>query len=497
MKIIAEIGINFNGEIELAKKLIDIASSAKCDFAKFQLFRADSFYPKSAGKLDWFDGKKKYSYDIYEAVKNFELPFKWLDELVKYSNKKNIKFLASVFNFDDLEIYKSLGLDSIKLASYSITNIPLIEEVAKTGMHIFLSTGGSFLGEVDEAVRLIRKYHNNFTLMHCSIAYPTPLDKVNMGIIETFKNAFNCEVGYSDHTAEIYEAPLQAKLLGASVIEKHITFDKNANGPDHFFALDEEELKIMVEKLKKSDIKLDKKIYGSTQRICYPHEEYLRNFAYYQLFVNRDIKKGEIITQKDISILRRGKKEKGLKPKYWNLFENGVTSTCDLKKEDVLTWDKVLKKENNKFDEWNYLKQKVNEIEKNINVKEGSVYLVVIGRNIGKESNGKDKLFLRPVLVLKKLGIYNFIGIPLTSKEKQGDFYYKFRYKSNKYSYAMFNQIRVFDTKRIFKYHGKVNEKIFKSIIKKFMNLLDSPHFNSEVWVPSRAKNHGHNNKEE
>jgi N,N'-diacetyllegionaminate synthase len=342
MKVIAEIGINFNGSLDIAKKMIKESSDAGCDFAKFQLFRADSFYPKSAGELDWFDGKKKYSYDIYEAVKNFELAYVWLDELVDYCNKKNIQFLASVFNFNDLEIYKKLNLDYIKLASYSITNLPLIEEVAKTGMHIFLSTGGSFLSEVDEAVRSIRKYHNNFTLMHCSIAYPTPLDKVNMGIIETFKKAFECEVGYSDHTAEIYEAPLQAKLLGVSVIEKHITFDKNAEGPDHFFALDEKELKIMVEKLKNETPKLNKKIYGSSQRICYPHEKYLRNFAYHQLFVNRDIKKGESITQKDISILRRGKKKKGLEPKYFALFKNDVVAKKNLEKETPINWNLIL-----------------------------------------------------------------------------------------------------------------------------------------------------------
>jgi len=343
MKIIAEIGINFNGKLELAKRLIDIASNSGCDFAKFQLFRAKGMYPKSAGKLEWKDDEKEYSYDIYEAVKKFELPLTWLDELIDYCKQKNIEFLASVFNFDGLEVYKRLNLKYIKLASYSITNLPLIEEVAKTGMHIFLSTGGSYLSEVDEAVRVIRKYHNNFTLMHCSIAYPTLLENVNMGVIETFKKAFECEVGYSDHTAEIYEAPLQAKLLGAKVIEKHITFDKKADGPDHFFALDEKELKIMVEKLKQAkNLKLDKKIYGSTQRIPYPHEEYLRNFAYHQLFINKDIKKGEIITQKDISILRRGKKEKGLEPKYWYLFKNGIVAKQDIKLESPLKWEHIL-----------------------------------------------------------------------------------------------------------------------------------------------------------
>jgi len=339
VKIIAEIGINFNAKLDLAKKLIDIASNSGCDFAKFQLFRADGMYPKSAGKLDWIDK----SYDIYEAVKSFELPLEWIYELVEYCKTKNIEFLASVFNFDDLEIYKKLNLKYIKLASYSIANLPLIEEVAKTRMHIFLSTGGSFLSEVDEAIRVIRKYHNNFTLFHCSIAYPTKLENVNMGIIDTFKKAFECEVGYSDHTAEIYEAPLQAKLLGAKVIEKHITYDKKAEGPDHFFALDEKELTLMVKKLKSDEnIKLNKTIYGSTKRIPYSHEEYLRNFAYHQLFVNKDIKKGEIITQKDISILRRGKKEKGLEPKYWYLFEKGITAKKDISCETPLKWEHIL-----------------------------------------------------------------------------------------------------------------------------------------------------------
>jgi len=340
MKVIAEIGINFNQDLKLAKRLIDIASSSGCDFAKFQLFRANSLYPKNAGKLDWKDDKGEYSYDIYEAAKSFELPLEWIDELVEYTQKRDINFLASVFNFEDLEIYKKLKLDYIKISSYSITNLPLIEEVAKTKMHIFLSTGGSYLSEVDEAVRVIRKYHNNFTLMHCSIAYPTKLEDVNMGIIETLKKAFNCEVGYSDHTAEIYQAPLQAKLLGANVIEKHITFDKKAKGPDHFFALDEEELNIMVKKLKTTTPKLDKKIYGNTQRIPYPHEYYSRNFAYMRLFFKNRIKKGSVITYQDISILRPANSHKGLEPKYLKLFvENVVVASKDIEIQEPVKWD--------------------------------------------------------------------------------------------------------------------------------------------------------------
>jgi N-acetylneuraminate synthase len=344
MKVIAEIGINFNGSLDIAKKMIKESSDARCDYAKFQLFSAKNLYPKSAGKLDWKDNKKEYSYDIYEAVKGFELPIEWIDELIEYCKECNIEFLASIFSFQDLEIYKSKKLNAIKLSSYTITNLPLIEEVAKSGMYIFLSSGGAYLSEVDEAVRTIRKYHNNFTLMHCSIKYPTPLNQVNMGVLDTYKLAFDCDIGYSDHTEEPFDAPLQAKLLGAKVLEKHVTLDKQMEGPDHFFAIEMKELKILVKKLKSDEnIILDKLIYGSTTKIPYEQELYLREFAYMSLFVNKNIKKGEIINLTDISILRAGKKSHGLEPKYYDLFKNyKIKAKEDLYFEDAISWDKII-----------------------------------------------------------------------------------------------------------------------------------------------------------
>lgn len=349
--IIAEIGINFNGSLENCYKMIDAAAEAGCDCAKFQFFSASGLYPISAGKLDWKDDKKEYSYDIFEAVRSFELPPEWLGGLIAYCDSKNIEFMASVFDEDGLNYLISKGLKKVKLSSYTITNIPLIEAVAKTGLPVIMSTGGATLGETEEAIRVVQGYHNNITLLHCSIKYPTELKDCNMGVLETLRLAFpEIKYGYSDHTFEVFDAPVQAVYLGATCIEKHITLDKTMPGPDHFFALEPHELKQMVKEIKKAreeyknqNTRIDKTIYGGSAKICYPQELYLRDFAYMTLFAAKDIKKGEIIRPEDMNILRVGKKQKGLEPKYLKLFkEHSVTAKKDIAFEDPIVWDSIL-----------------------------------------------------------------------------------------------------------------------------------------------------------
>jgi len=346
--VIAEIGINFNGSLDSCYNLIDVAASSGCSAAKFQIFSAKNLYPKSAGKLDWKDDKEEYSYDIYEAVEKFELPEEWVDKLISYCSKKNIDFMASVFDVDGLSVMVKKGMKIIKLSSYTITNIPLIEAAAKTSIPIIMSTGGATIGETEEAVNTVLKYHNNLTILHCSIQYPTELKNVNMGVMDTFSKVFpNIKIGYSDHTAEPSDAPVQSVYLGGSVIEKHITLDKQMQGPDHFFALEPDELSQMVEDIRLAEIdyknnnfQIDKIIYGNTQKICHKHEQYLRDFAYMFLFSKKEIRQGEVIKIEDISILRAGKKEKGLEPKYLSLFkENKVIASRDIKFEDPIKWD--------------------------------------------------------------------------------------------------------------------------------------------------------------
>ena len=351
MYIIAEIGINFNGSLENCLKMIDMSVDAGCHAAKFQFFTANGMYPISAGKLDWKDGVKEYSYDIYGAVKTFELPPEWLDTIIPYCESKNIDFMASVFDIDGLNFLVKKGMKTIKLSSYTITHIPLIEAAAKTGLPIIMSTGGATLAETEEAVRCTQKYNNDITLLHCSIKYPTPLNEVNMGVLDTLRLAFpEVAIGYSDHTFEVSEAPMQAVYLGATVIEKHVTLDKQMEGPDHFFALEPDELSRMVMDINRAradfergNISIDKTIYGSSAKICHEHERYLRDFAYMALFAKRDIKKGEAIAAKDLSVLRPGKKARGLEPRYLGLFEkNRVTAKCDIAFEEPITWSLLL-----------------------------------------------------------------------------------------------------------------------------------------------------------
>ena len=351
MYIIAEIGINFNGSLENCLKMIDMSVDAGCHAAKFQIFKAKNLYPKSAGKLDWRDADKEYSYDIFDAVEKFELPEVWLDEIINYCKLKKIDFMSSVSNFDDLDLCISKKMGVIKVNSYSMTHLPLVEACAKTGLPIIMSTGGSTLSETEEAVRCVQKYHNSLTLLHCSIKYPTPLNEVNMGVLDTLRLAFpEVAIGYSDHTFEISDAPIQAVYMGATVIEKHITLDKKMNGPDHFFALEPDELSKMVEdinaartKYERGTICLDDAIYGSSAKICHEHERYLRDFCYMTLFAKKNVKKGEVILAEDISILRPGKKARGLEPKYLKLFkENCITAKTDIAFEDPITWDLIL-----------------------------------------------------------------------------------------------------------------------------------------------------------
>ncbi|RKX93181.1 MAG: hypothetical protein DRP84_08895 [Spirochaetes bacterium] len=342
--IIAEIGINHNGSLENCYKLIDAAVDAGCNCVKFQFFRAKRLYPRTAGKLDWQDNNKRYSYDIYNAVKSFELPSLWIEKLMDYCRRQKIDFLSSVFDKEGVKFLIKKGMRMIKLPSSCVTNIPLIEYCAKYKIPIFLSTGGTTLGEIEEAVNTINRYHNNLSILHCSMKYPTELEECNLGVIETLKYAFpNNRIGYSDHTAEVSTAAVQAVYLGAKVIEKHITLNKNMLGPDHFFALEPTELRQMVSDIRKAEkvsrIQINQKIYGTSERKVFDHERYLREFCFPCLFINRDIKKGERIYRRDVEILRPGKLKRGIEPKFIYLFySKKIIASRDLKAWMPIFW---------------------------------------------------------------------------------------------------------------------------------------------------------------
>ena len=349
--IIAEIGINHNGSLSNCLKLIDVSAAAGCDAAKFQFFKTKRLYPRSAGSLDWSDGNKKYSYGIYDAARSSELPEKWISEITGYCRSKDIEFLSSVCDTESAEYLVKKGMKKIKIPSYAVTNIPLIERCAGFGLPIIASTGGSTLGEVEDAFNAINRSHNKVSFLHCSIKYPSRLKECNLGVIETLQRAFpESRVGYSDHTKEVSDAAIQAVYLGAGIIEKHITLDKSMKGPDHFFALEPDELKRMVGDIRKAEVlsgkgkfKINKMIYGETARITYGHEKYLRDFAYMKLFAKRKLSKGGRIRPSDIIILRPGKKAHGLDPKYMSLFSNyAIAAKKDIGREEPITWRSIL-----------------------------------------------------------------------------------------------------------------------------------------------------------
>jgi N-acetylneuraminate synthase len=348
---IAEVGINHNGSLDNCYRLIDAASAAGVDCVKFQFFKAAELYLKSAGKLNWKNSKRKYSYDIYKATEAREMPDCWIEKLIVYCQRKKIDFLSSIFGTRGVDYLISKGMQTIKLPSYSVTNLPLMEHCARFKVPIILSTGGATLGEIEEAVKTVNKYHTKLSLLHCSIKYPTELSECNLAVIKTLKYAFvNCKIGYSDHTKEVSKAPVQAIYLGAEIIEKHITLDKKMKGPDHFFALEPKELKKMICAIKKAaddckrgNIKINKKLYGLSGKVVFKHEQGLRDFCFATMFAGRDIKKGERIEDIDLRLLRPGENKRGLEPQYMNLFKKyTIRAAKNIAAEEEIGWEKIL-----------------------------------------------------------------------------------------------------------------------------------------------------------
>ncbi|PIN73335.1 hypothetical protein COV20_03835 [Candidatus Woesearchaeota archaeon CG10_big_fil_rev_8_21_14_0_10_45_16] len=348
---IAEIGINFNGSLDTAKRLIDAAVAAGCDAAKFQAFSADNIYPKTAGTLDWEDNEKKYSYSIHENVKKFELPKSWVPELKRYCDEKRIIFFSSICDEEQADYYDSLGVPLFKTTSYAVTHLPLIEYIAKKGKPIIISTGGSDLQEVKEAYEAARKYNGKIILLHCVIKYGAALDTINMNVLDTLKTEFpDAVIGYSDHTYEAVDTPVAAVYKGAKVVEKHITLDRKMPGPDHFFALEPAMLKEMVTAIKDTERKMNEGkpisinpiILGSGEKKMQSNEEYLRKFAFRTIITSKAISKGETINLDNVKVLRPGKLEKGLEPKELPKITDGSYKTKDnLAEGTVITWKNI------------------------------------------------------------------------------------------------------------------------------------------------------------
>ncbi|EAJ1622007.1 N-acetylneuraminate synthase [Campylobacter upsaliensis] len=299
--IIAEAGVNHNGDINLAKKLIEQAAKAGADVVKFQTFKATSCVSVSAKKAKYQLETTAKEESQLEMIQKLELSYEAHFELIEHCKKHGIAFLSTPFDLESVEFLRGLDLPYFKIPSGEITNLPYLKAVAKCKKKVLLSTGMANLGEIEAALTILRKNGTrNITLLHCNTEYPTPFEDVNLNALKTLKEAFKLEVGYSDHTEGIV-ASLGAVALGAVVIEKHFTLDKTMEGPDHRASLEFEELKALCKGIRELE-----KALGSGIKKASKSEAKNKIIARKSLVAKREIQKGEKFSIENLTTKRPG-----------------------------------------------------------------------------------------------------------------------------------------------------------------------------------------------
>jgi N,N'-diacetyllegionaminate synthase len=311
--IIAEAGVNHNGSIKIAKKLVDVAAEAGVDFVKFQTFKANKIASKQAQKASYQMQSTNVIESQVEMLKRLELDENAHLELIEYCKKKNISFLSTAFDFESIDLLQKLGITLGKIPSGELTNLPYIRKIAQTFPEIILSSGMASLDEVKATIKALINAGallEKITVLHCNTEYPTPFEDVNLNAMLTIKNELEVNVGYSDHTLGI-EIPIAAVALGASVIEKHFTLDRTMEGPDHKASLEPNELNAMVSAIRN----VEKAISGNGQKVVSNSE--LKNIAIARksIVANNAIKEGERFTIENLTVKRPGT---GISPMLWD-----------------------------------------------------------------------------------------------------------------------------------------------------------------------------------
>lgn len=308
--VIAEAGVNHNGDIEIAKKLVDEAALAGADAVKFQTFKAENLVCKNAGKAEYQLETTNKAESQFDMLKKLELTPEMHTQLIEYCKKRNIMFLSTPFDIDSLRYLIACGVDIVKIPSGEITNYPLLREVGKTGKRVILSSGMSTLEETESAVKVLTDNGcKDIIVLHCNTEYPTPYHDVNLKAMLTLKEQLGVRVGYSDHTQGI-EIPIAAAALGAEVIEKHFTLDKNMEGPDHKASLEPDELRAMVQAIRNIELAL-----GDGEKKPSESEKKNIDIARKSIVARCDISKGETYTEENLTTKRPGK---GISPMRWN-----------------------------------------------------------------------------------------------------------------------------------------------------------------------------------
>ncbi|MFI3177715.1 MAG: N-acetylneuraminate synthase [Eubacteriales bacterium] len=307
--IIAEAGVNHNGDISLAKKLIDVAALAKVDAVKFQTFRAETLVTLDAQKADYQKERTGSQESQYEMLQKLELSREDHIELMEYCEEKGVTFLSTPFDRESLQLLLELGIERIKIPSGEITNYPLLKEIAKTKLPIIISTGMCEYEEIDQALAILtREGNESISILHCNTQYPTPYEDVNLRVLEEYRTRYPYEIGYSDHTQGI-EVPIAAVTLGATVIEKHFTLDKTMEGPDHKASLEPQELADMVRSIRNIE-----QAMGCCNKCVTPSEQGNVPIARKSIVAKKEICCGELFSEDNLAVKRPGD---GISPMKW------------------------------------------------------------------------------------------------------------------------------------------------------------------------------------
>ncbi len=328
--IIAEAGVNHNGSVDLARKLIDVAVDSGADAVKFQTFKAENLVAKNTQKVDYQKQTTDASESQFDMIKKLEFDVDTHKELIAYCQKKEIMFLSTPFDHESIDMLSDLGLQIFKIPSGEITNLPYLRHIGSLGKKVVLSTGMSNLEEVGDALNILINAgtsKDNITVLHANTMYPTPMEDVNLNAMLTMRKEFSVAIGYSDHTLGI-EVDIAAVAMGASCIEKHFTLDKTMGGPDHKASLEPEELKAMVEAIRNIE-----KALGSSEKKPSPSESVNIETVRKSIVASKDIQKGDLLTDKNITVKRPGN---GISPmKWYDVIE--TIATKDYQMDDLIS----------------------------------------------------------------------------------------------------------------------------------------------------------------
>jgi len=329
--IIAEAGINHNGSLDMAKKLVDAAAAAGADAVKFQTFKTENMVTKYAKKAKYQESTTGVG-SQFQMLKKLELSFQDHKTLHEYCKKQSIAFLSTPFDKESVDLLEKLNITLYKISSGDLTNLPLLDYIARLKKPMVVSTGMGSLGEVEKAINTIEQAGNfDITLLHCTSNYPTMFTDVNLNAMNTLKSAFKLPVGYSDHTLGI-EVSIAAVAMGAVIIEKHFTLDNTLEGPDHKASLEPSALKQMVQSIRNIENSL-----GDGVKKCRENEKNTRDVARKSIVAGSVIKKGEFITIDKVAFKRPGL---GISPEFLNMIV-GKAARCNIDLDEIITFEKI------------------------------------------------------------------------------------------------------------------------------------------------------------